>query len=472
MFRSKPPFNPRLRLFATWILALLATGFSFYWAWHAQDNRERNDGNGGHLTIDFCGQWLMGRMLALGYGPEIYNRAYQRQVLTDVLPKEDQDPQVAESDVESMMRQLLGSGGVGVALYDPVRQRQLGGAMYPPVNALIMYPLGLLPPRPAYRTQQILSYLLIFWTGLALQWLSRGNIWWPAAVLFLLAYPGCWQCIVLGQNAVLSLTILVWGWYFLSRDKPVLSGVIWGLLAFKPVWAAAFLLVPLLTRRWRMGVAMCGTSAALTALTLPLVGWQCWLDWFEVGKLGAAIYNVDENWIHISRDLLSIPRRWLLDFDAPPEMRDRPAAFIVGWSLWLAVFLFTFTTTIRWRHDRTFTGPAAAFLLLGAFLTCFHFMYYDVLLSALPVFLLFVEPRHYVHDLSFGKFAVPLLVLALFFVYVLEFTGGGSTFGTPWNTIALIVLWMLCGSVPTAPPFLQPAAHCSVSSIAKRSFVV
>src|SRR5262249_49005765 len=28
-------------------------------------------------------------------------------------------------------------------------------------------------------------------------------------------------------------------------------------------------------------------------------------------------------------------------------------------------------------------------------LSCFHFMYYDVLLSALPVFLLFTEPRRY-----------------------------------------------------------------------------
>ena len=51
------------------------------------------DGNGGHCTVDFGGQYLMGRMLVTGNGGELYNRAVQRQVLAEVYPVADQDPE-------------------------------------------------------------------------------------------------------------------------------------------------------------------------------------------------------------------------------------------------------------------------------------------------------------------------------------------------------------------------------------------
>jgi hypothetical protein len=47
----------------------------------------------------------------------------------------------------------------------------------------------------------------------------------------------------------------------------------------------------------------------------------------------------------------------------------------------------------RWRADRRQTlGLGAAFLFLGAWLTCYRFMYYDVLLSIMGVACLFAEP--------------------------------------------------------------------------------
>src|SRR4051794_17973576 len=40
---------------------------TFGWSWFAQE-KMRTDGNDGHTSIDFAGQWLMGRMLTKGYG--------------------------------------------------------------------------------------------------------------------------------------------------------------------------------------------------------------------------------------------------------------------------------------------------------------------------------------------------------------------------------------------------------------------
>src|SRR5207253_2803043 len=81
-------------------------------------------------------------------------------------------------------------------------------------------------------------------------------------------------------------------WGLAVRGRNVAGGMVWGLLAFKPVWAAAFFLVPLLTRRWRFALAMLGTGAALGLATLPFVGLQTWFDWLAVGREATGLYNV------------------------------------------------------------------------------------------------------------------------------------------------------------------------------------
>src|SRR5205085_11367430 len=134
-----------------------------------------------------------------------------------------------------------------------------------------------------------------------------------------------------------TLTVLVWGWVLVARGRPGWGCAAWGLLAFKPVWALAFFLVPLLTRRWRACLAMAGTGVTLAALTLPAVGWPAWVDWFRVGQEASATYEGDRNWICFSRDLLGIPRRWMnLSGDELSDLRRRqenlPAA-VAGWAL-------------------------------------------------------------------------------------------------------------------------------------------
>jgi hypothetical protein len=279
-----------------------------------------------------------------------------------------------------------------------------GGPLYPPINSLYLYPLGLLRPQLAYRVNQILNSLLAFLGGLGISVLARRRIWWPVAAFGILAFPGFKGSVTLGQNATLTLAIAIWGWTLIARDRPVWGGVVWGLLAFKPVWALAFFLVPLLTGRWRTCLTMIATGVALAAATLPFIGglegWRVWWDWLQVGKEAALLYNVDENWVFLSRDLLSIPRRWLMDWspEMPRDERDAdwlPTA-VVGWSIVLFVFEATVRLAILRKHQaRAVTGPPAAFLFLFAWMMCFHFMYYDVLLAALPVFLLLTEPRRY-----------------------------------------------------------------------------
>ncbi|HZT81951.1 MAG TPA: glycosyltransferase family 87 protein [Gemmataceae bacterium] len=497
-----------------WLVAVAFGVLCLRGSWVALDDPARGDGNGGHANVDFGGQWLMGAMVAQGHGRQLYNRVVQRELLRDALPEADQDPDSKRSDCEWLMYWVMGRddpeaarvvGGFAVPLAaaDPLSAAallaaaqeqppealaraaapQVGGALYPPVHALVYAPLGLLPPRPSYRLTQVLGVLLALPIGWGLRRISGGRISLPVAVATAIAFPGFSNSTCLGQNATLTLTILVWGWVFLAEGRQGLGGALWGLLILKPVWLAAYFLVPLLSGRWRACLAMAGTAALLAALTLPVVGLHSWFDWLEVGKEGAELYKTDENWIHVSRDLLGIPRRWLLDFSLPADERDvhRPAPAVIGWGLWAAVVGATVGVTLaRRKQPPAAEGPPAAFLLLGAMFSCFHFMHYDVLLAALPVFLLFTDPWRYLapllragrgvlwrvlparlapylddrlpsreeHPGSAALWVAPALVALLFSTkYVLPYVAPSSVtdLRAPWDTFCLLALWAWCG---------------------------
>jgi hypothetical protein len=422
----------RTRYVAAWLLALVSCGVMLYIAWVGFNNPSsgnRHDGNSGHAMIDFGGQYLMGRMMVRGYGRHLYHRYYQRQVLRESYPREDEDPRQERSDAENMMFWIMGrddphaaetlgsflvplaaSHGLDVAAalawgnetwtrerLGEVTALQVGGPLYPPINSFLYYPFALMKPRPAYRTNQILGLLLGFLSALAVRQLSEGRMWWPVAVVAVLLFPGFAGSLMLGQNAALTLALVLWGWLLIARGRPAWGGVVWGCLAFKPVWALAFFLVPALTRRWRVCLAMAATGVLLAAATLPAVGLEGWQNWLHVGAEAAQVYKADQNWIPLSRDLLSLPRRWF-DFDRYPyyERQDNLEMEIVGWALLLAVFEVTVRLTVlRGNRVQAGTGPLPAFVFLGAWMSCFHFMYYDVLLAALPVFLLLTEPGRY-----------------------------------------------------------------------------
>jgi hypothetical protein len=125
------------------------------------------------------------------------------------------------------------------------------------------------------------------------------------------------------------------------------------------------------------------------------------------------------------------------------------------------MLLFVFEATIRLTCLRSgrpapSIGPGAAFVLLGAWATCFHFMYYDVLLTALAVFLLFTEPRRYLEPIYVGRhnsretgnvcvlnrLAPTILALLIVTQPLLATRLGTLALG---DTVLLLVLWAWCG---------------------------
>jgi hypothetical protein len=507
-----------IRRAAAWLALLGCFAVAVPYAWTCYDDPARRDGNYGHATIDFGGQYLMGRMVVTGNGGALYNRLAQRRVLEAAYPRADsEDPHTADrvagylaplaaanpaaawallaagpkrdvGDPQRILEWLMGednpkddarvggylaplaAGGpldaaalvaAGQENWRPIEGPVLGGPLYPPVNSLLCAPLALLPPRPAYRLLMVFNVAMTVAIGLLAQRLTGGRVWWQVGAMLVMAFPGYSGALNLGQNALFSLALLLLGWRQLQLGRPGLAGVAWGCLAYKPVWAASFFLVPLLTRRWRMALAMAATGAALVAVTLPVVGVQGWRDWLRIGSDAAELYGRCETWIFLSRDLIGVPRRYLLTFVGDYASVKDPRATLataLGLVLWLTPLAVTIAVVIRRGRPvrRATGGPLAAFVLLGAWMACYHFMYYDSLLGFLPCLLLYAEPRRVWRRVTRGMppgtwrglarsvVATALLVAVSVFPYAGTVVDPSYHF-PPWETLCLLLLWLWCG---------------------------
>jgi hypothetical protein len=107
----------------------------------------------------------------------------------------------------------------------------------------------------------------------------------------------------------------------------------------------------------------------------------------------------------------------------------------------------------RFGRRAALDGPAAAFLLLGAYFSCFHFIFYDSLLATVPTVLLFTDPGRYA-NLPRSWRALPgwlwrqapllLLAFTMLGTYVMNLIWLNGH-GPPIDTYAALALWAWCG---------------------------
>ena len=458
----------RTRQVVAWLVLLAGVGHRGVQAWINFRVPDRPDRNDGHTSIDFGGQWMMGRLLILGHGRDLYSRPLHLEIAREAYPRDREPPHDTVHDAERLISWYQGPPD------DPI-----GGPLYPPVHAFVMAPFAAIPdPYVSYRVAQYFLLVCALVAGAGICYLTRGRWWFSAAASFVLWFPGCRGGIDLAQNSPITAMLLIWGWAFIVRGRPSWGGLLWGLLAFKPVWAISFLAALLLLQQWRAAFVMAATGAALAILTLPFVGIQVWFDWLHVGKHATATYMVDRNWIFLSRDLFGIPRRMFLEFQNGKAIEDRPIAGIVGWALWGFVAWATIVITIVRRKRTTFattTGPLVAFVMLGAWLCTYRFMYYDALIAIVAVVALMADPKPFFRRSWWPLASWSMVIIGLLFLVEnvtsplnVEVTAsvqglGGTvtamdrathktapTFFVssgddyPWDTVVLFALWIWC----------------------------
>ena len=142
------------------------------------------------------------------------------------------------------------------------------GWHYPPPFLLVASLLALLPYVPALIVWQIATLAPFAW----LMWRLVPR---RETILLTLGAPVALICLMSGHNGFLT-ALLLGGGLALMDKRPLVAGMLFGCLIYKPQFALIIPPLLLATRNWRAIVGAAASSGALIGLTLELWGWPVW----------------------------------------------------------------------------------------------------------------------------------------------------------------------------------------------------
>lgn len=143
---------------------------------------------------------------------------------------------------------------------------------YPPHIVLFAWPFAFLPYLPAYVTWCAIGIALYLFT--ATRAVPRERL------LFLAVAPSAAVCVFFGQNGFFTAALLIGGMLCLDR-RPVLAGVLFGLLTIKPQMGLLLPVVLVLERRWLTIASALLTATVLVVATAMLFGWSVWIEYLQ-----------------------------------------------------------------------------------------------------------------------------------------------------------------------------------------------
>jgi hypothetical protein len=141
----------------------------------------------------------------------------------------------------------------------------------PPTALVIMAPFGPLDYFPALAAWLSASLLAFYLAG-------RREMSDLRTLLIVLMSPAALLCFISGQSSLLTTAALLTVFASLDR-RPVLAGVLIGLLTVKPQLVILFPFALIASRRWRVFSAAAVTALALVAVSIAIGGTAGWHDY-------------------------------------------------------------------------------------------------------------------------------------------------------------------------------------------------
>ena len=157
---------------------------------------------------------------------------------------------------------------------------------YPPYFLAPAWVLASLPYLAAFFVWQATTFALY----LAMM---RGILRAPLALLTAAAFPGVFENYGHGQTGFLVAALLGGGLVCLDR-RPVVAGILFGLLAFKPHFGILVPLALIASGRWRAVIAAAATLALMTLACLAAFGPETWLA-FRDGLAQSRLHGLEES---------------------------------------------------------------------------------------------------------------------------------------------------------------------------------
>lgn len=259
------------------------------------------------------------------------------------------------------------------------------GFHYPPMYLVMVLPLALLPyvwSLIAWTVTTAAAYIAVLW-----KIDPEGDSIWLA-----IAFPGALVNLTNGQNGFLTMALL--GGALLSiRRRPVLAGVLFGLMSYKPQYGVLVPLFLLITSvadgfppqvdngRWRAIAAASVTVVLLAALSLAMFGEQTWQAFFaSVSFTRHVVLEQGGSGFEKLQSAFAAARLWGF-------------SIATSYAFQAAVSLMTAIAVIWiWRRTAKFELQAAA-LATGILLMTPYMMDYDLVVLALPIAWLALEGR-------------------------------------------------------------------------------
>ena len=157
---------------------------------------------------------------------------------------------------------------------------------YPPVNMLLTLPLAAMPFAPA-----LFAWLA---AGTTACWALLARLTdRTAAGLALLAAPAAYLNAVAGQNGLWVAALLGGGLMALPR-RPLLAGVLFGLLCFKPHLGLLIPVALMAGGRWRAFAAAAGTVIGLALGSWLLLGPEAWAGFLRNAPFHRELLETNE----------------------------------------------------------------------------------------------------------------------------------------------------------------------------------
>jgi hypothetical protein len=146
---------------------------------------------------------------------------------------------------------------------------------YPPSIMLLAAPFGRLGYLPA----------LACWMAVGLGSIIgvlRGQFADKGALAAILCSPAAIFCLISGQSAFLTAAVLLTVIAWLDR-RPVLAGLLLGLLTVKPQLGLLFPIMLAASGRWRVFFVAAATALIIIVATTAIFGAQVWIDYVQKG---------------------------------------------------------------------------------------------------------------------------------------------------------------------------------------------
>ena len=241
--------------------------------------------------------------------------------------------------------------------------------MYPPTFLLMVTPFSFLP----YTTALVVWLSITL--ALALFALFRLVPKQKSLALLAVGFPGVLMNLRWGQNGFLNTALLGFGLYFLEIN-PILAGLMFGLLTYKPQIALFAFLILFLSKKRRVLVWAIIFTLGFAILSGVLFGFDTWVQFVQSFSNSTSGF-LDENWLSNAGVQ---PSMFI-------NMRLAGINDTVNYIILTVIgLLVTGATGWVWhRTDRI--SLKAVTMCTGTFLIIPYFLQYDLMILSIPLVL-------------------------------------------------------------------------------------